>query len=220
MSDLDALLKAILANPEEDTPRLVYADALQERGEPGDEERAEFIRVQVAISRTAPDELCPRCIVDPNGHQKTNGPCRCTKPLWALRRRSRELLAFDWCPVAIPRTTPRIRTAPVDIELLDGNGLRAAFRSRRGFVARCWLPAADWLAHSDAILAAHPVTAVALTTIPELKFVFAGGGQPRAAHLPGRRQHRSDYGSWAVDRGIAIGLLRANWPGVTFTLPG
>lgn len=41
----DALLATILANPEEDTPRLVYADWLQENGE---EERAEFIRKAIA----------------------------------------------------------------------------------------------------------------------------------------------------------------------------
>lgn len=38
-----ALLAAIIANPDEDTPRLVYADWLQENGQ---EERAEFIRSQ------------------------------------------------------------------------------------------------------------------------------------------------------------------------------
>lgn len=38
-----ALYRAICANPDEDTPRLVYADWLQEHG---DEDRAEFIRVQ------------------------------------------------------------------------------------------------------------------------------------------------------------------------------
>lgn len=52
MTDGDALLAAILANPEEDTPRLVYADWLQENG---DEARAEFIRVQCELYRRFPD---------------------------------------------------------------------------------------------------------------------------------------------------------------------
>jgi uncharacterized protein (TIGR02996 family) len=43
MSDRDALLAAITANPDDDLPRLVYADWLEEYGEAG---RAEFIRVQ------------------------------------------------------------------------------------------------------------------------------------------------------------------------------
>jgi uncharacterized protein (TIGR02996 family) len=53
MTDGEALLKAIIDEPEDDTPRLVYADWLDENGDP---DRAEFIRVQVALARLAPDE--------------------------------------------------------------------------------------------------------------------------------------------------------------------
>jgi uncharacterized protein (TIGR02996 family) len=42
-----ALLRAIRANPDEDTPRLAYADWLDEHDQP---ERAEFIRVQVQLA--------------------------------------------------------------------------------------------------------------------------------------------------------------------------
>jgi uncharacterized protein (TIGR02996 family) len=55
MNDGDALLAAILANPDDDTPRLVYADWLQENGQP---ERAEFIRIgvrRVATPKTVPE---------------------------------------------------------------------------------------------------------------------------------------------------------------------
>jgi uncharacterized protein (TIGR02996 family) len=48
MNDHDALLRAIAAHPEEDTPRLMYADWLEENGQP---ERAEFVRVQVELGR-------------------------------------------------------------------------------------------------------------------------------------------------------------------------
>jgi uncharacterized protein (TIGR02996 family) len=41
-------LQAILANPDDDTPRLVYADWLDENGNP---ERAEFIRVQIELAK-------------------------------------------------------------------------------------------------------------------------------------------------------------------------
>jgi uncharacterized protein (TIGR02996 family) len=43
----DAFLQAIFDAPEDDTPRLVYADWLDEHGEP---ERAEFIRVQIQLA--------------------------------------------------------------------------------------------------------------------------------------------------------------------------
>jgi uncharacterized protein (TIGR02996 family) len=46
MSDRLALLRAILANPAENTPRLVYADWLEEHGTtPADTARVEFIRL-------------------------------------------------------------------------------------------------------------------------------------------------------------------------------
>lgn len=48
MSDLEALYRAILADPADDTPRLVYADALEDAGE-GD--RAAFVRGQVELAR-------------------------------------------------------------------------------------------------------------------------------------------------------------------------
>lgn len=48
MNDHDALLHAIGEHPEEDTPRLMYADWLEENGEP---ERADFVRVQVELAR-------------------------------------------------------------------------------------------------------------------------------------------------------------------------
>lgn len=46
-SDYDALLAAILDNPADDAPRLVFSDWLEEHGEG---ERAEFIRVQCRIA--------------------------------------------------------------------------------------------------------------------------------------------------------------------------
>jgi uncharacterized protein (TIGR02996 family) len=48
MDDRRALMAAIIANPEEDTPRLALADWLQEHGDKHDQARAEFILLQVA----------------------------------------------------------------------------------------------------------------------------------------------------------------------------
>ncbi|MBY0460193.1 MAG: TIGR02996 domain-containing protein [Gemmataceae bacterium] len=58
MTDTEAaLLAAIAANPEEDTPRLVYADYLDERGDKLAAARAEFIRLQVMLYRAPADTL-------------------------------------------------------------------------------------------------------------------------------------------------------------------
>lgn len=59
MTDRAALLLAVCQEPAEDTPRLVYADCLDDEGE---HERAEFIRVQVALAN-APT-TCDRTFCD------------------------------------------------------------------------------------------------------------------------------------------------------------
>jgi uncharacterized protein (TIGR02996 family) len=48
MTDGDDLYRAVLDSPEDDAPRLIYADWLDEHGRP---ERAEFIRLQCAMDR-------------------------------------------------------------------------------------------------------------------------------------------------------------------------
>jgi uncharacterized protein (TIGR02996 family) len=45
-----AFLQDIIAHPEDDAPRLIYADWLDDRGQPGDADRAEFIRAQVGLA--------------------------------------------------------------------------------------------------------------------------------------------------------------------------
>lgn len=55
-SDGDALFRAICEQPWEDTPRLVYADWLEENGDPV---RAEFIRVQVELAKLPPGGQWP-----------------------------------------------------------------------------------------------------------------------------------------------------------------
>jgi uncharacterized protein (TIGR02996 family) len=75
-ADRAAFLRAIADRPDDDLPRLVYADWLDEHGEPA---RAEFIRVQCELARLRRDD--PRVA--------------------ELRRREDELLAAheaDWRP--------------------------------------------------------------------------------------------------------------------------
>ena len=48
MTDHDALLRAVCAHPDDDTPRLVFADYLEETG---DADRAAFVRAQVEAAR-------------------------------------------------------------------------------------------------------------------------------------------------------------------------
>jgi uncharacterized protein (TIGR02996 family) len=50
MTHADAFLQDILAHPDDDTPRLIFADWLEEQGDAGNIVRAEFIRVQCALA--------------------------------------------------------------------------------------------------------------------------------------------------------------------------
>src|SRR5262245_51545686 len=59
MSDEAALLAAIRANPEEDTPRLMYADWLDEQGGASNEAHAEFIRLQIELAQAEPSRRQP-----------------------------------------------------------------------------------------------------------------------------------------------------------------
>ena len=79
MTHGDAFLQAVLAEPEDDAPRLIYADWLEERGDP----RGAFIRLQCAwngsaqrtrrvpIWKTKPTRCC--ISTKRNGRRRCNG---------------------------------------------------------------------------------------------------------------------------------------------------
>src|SRR5687768_14924073 len=65
MTDHAALLAAVCDRPDDDTPRLVYADLLDDDG---DAARAAFIRTQVELARTPEyHPLWAKCRHDPGG---------------------------------------------------------------------------------------------------------------------------------------------------------
>ena len=53
MSERDAFLQAVCEHPEDDAPRLVFADWLEEHGDPA---RADFIRTQIELAKLSPDD--------------------------------------------------------------------------------------------------------------------------------------------------------------------
>jgi uncharacterized protein (TIGR02996 family) len=58
-SDEAALRAAIIQHPDEDTPRLAYADLLDEIGGDSNQARAEFIRLQIRLEASRPDASRP-----------------------------------------------------------------------------------------------------------------------------------------------------------------
>lgn len=96
MTDGDALRAAILDNPDDDTPRLVYADWLDEAGQ---SDYAEFIRVQIELSHCR-DESC------------RPGPARCGRCYGCIRReRESELWPdrYEFSPICCTKDPERYR---------------------------------------------------------------------------------------------------------------
>lgn len=98
----EALLRTVIENPDEDTPRLVYADCFEENGEP---ERAEFIRVQCELDkipakhrRRAKLQECEKELLGLHGWAWAEELAFCVRK-WVYRRgfveRVEMLLALD-----------------------------------------------------------------------------------------------------------------------------
>lgn len=142
-SDRAALLAAIRRDPDSDTPRLVYADLLDDAGE---SDRAEFIRVQCALARIG--DTC-RC-----DHEVGVFSCEWCDERVPLRRRERELLAAKL--LGLPIWFPGNTATPT---------------ARRGFIEELsGVGEDDWFANAAAILAGPDVVLrrVRLTSPPEL----------------------------------------------------
>jgi len=222
MTHDDAFLQAIIESPNEDFPRLQFADWLDERGDP----RGEFIRVQMRLAELR-DQGCHEgetCNV--------TGACsECGRDVEAepLRRRERELLdahRSDWFRLLSRRPgfgeNNPLRWWPVasnDEELADRGAnvpiLSAAIEGtpRRGFVERVGLTAADWLAHADALTAAAPIREVALTTWPEVSCYVT------FAKFPQRKMRPVDVGENLTADEMMAKLFEHVWPRIQFTLP-
>lgn len=136
-TDETAILASILAFPDEDTPRLMYADEIEE----SDPARAEFIRVQCELARTpdcnpidpTADVWCRRCEL-----------CLREKELFAVLSRSfGESLGPLWSG---HRQSQHLRCEQHTSFMPDRQHI-----VRRGFVDELHLPAEDWLRHADAI---------------------------------------------------------------------
>jgi uncharacterized protein (TIGR02996 family) len=94
MTERDALVRAILENPAEDTPRLAYADWLQDTGRPADAARGEFIRLQVARHNPTGDTSVARQLVVAESLRKEEALLKKWGRAW-IPRSLRRTLAQD-----------------------------------------------------------------------------------------------------------------------------
>lgn len=216
MSDFNAFIRAICSNPADDTPRLVMADWLEENGQ---EERAEFIRVQCELAGV---EACNSA----GAWQVCNNVPECRS--CRLRRREDELvrlgamvnvLGIDrskWSDGIMP-------TLMIKRQYYTNGNSRSYYFATRGFVSALTCTAADWLKHADEVYwhpgqglcyplrdgrvtgisrpcpdTAQPLTRVVLTTMLPLV----------DSERLGRR-----YGEAAEE------FMSRLWPGIEFELP-
>ena len=103
-SDREAFMQAILDAPDDDTPRLIFADWLDEHGEA---ERAEFIRVQCELAK----HPGMNCGVMYCSERDAGGLCDSCTRYKALRRREAELFKSLGANPCMPRRTVFSRDA-------------------------------------------------------------------------------------------------------------
>ncbi len=137
MTDLERLHREAIARPAEDLPRLLYADAVEERDRPGDAELAAFVRVQCKYARLGNYErACPFVGQGPQRWEVGNCSCqgrecvRRERELWPIVRD--RFLDKGWGPVVCESAFARgqaTTTAPLAIV-------------RRGFIAEVRAPLA------------------------------------------------------------------------------
>lgn len=205
-TDRAAHLAAIRAAPDDDAPRLVYADWLDEHGQP---DRAELIRVQVELGAI-------QRLVREKGERA--GPAAAL--INRLADREHELLStgrvFDWLgdwhwnfysgSPAVHHQGGGRCLLYFGLPLIP----RLTVTFARGFLSAVTCPAREGLACLDEILSGHPVREVRLTTRPEYLSTVAGrdaNGTLIAVEGP------------QPDDATILADLKRRWDGITFHLP-
>jgi len=157
MSDKAALLRAIHANPDDDTPRLVYADWLDEHGQP---ERADLIRWQIEYERTSDNALHARAHELLLAHQAEwtayFGPRDSDRVHFGFHRGFPESVSFSGASPAdysVLKRFPEVRRIKIEMGKLSLGAVRAigalkqldALRVTETPFRPAWLPLLDAL---------------------------------------------------------------------------
>lgn len=153
-----AFIDDIIEHPEDDAVRLIFADWLEDHGQ---EERAEFIRVQCEIARM--EESGEACDIDPEvGHTCCEDPCPVCGSLakYAGLVERMEAVWYEpargFGPVHPAGFQATIGTLTKGLAI----GLLAV---RRGFAWGVRCPTATWLQHRVELVRSHPIERVELT---------------------------------------------------------
>lgn len=219
MTHHDAFLADIIANPEDDTPRLIYADWLEEHGGQPERERAEFIRVQCQLAKGL------RCAYEPGTYGDPFGLCLCLT--CELRRCEQSLLKhFDFesllwlgylhdCNpighVVDSKHTPP-RTWHGGWQIPTGGVPDLCVNFRRGFPEVLECSAASWLQVADELTARFPIREVMLTTPIDLEIEHVPSIRGAAEYTRWRISGRTWRRSFNLQRDLVRAGLRGEWP--------
>jgi uncharacterized protein (TIGR02996 family) len=216
MIEEQSLLAAVLADPDDDAPRLIYADWLDERGEC---DRAEFIRVQVALAQME-SEWVPRC-----DHRQGNCPgCKFRRRRRRLRDREVGLLRPSGGTGGLESMWPRPEWSNGLADLLRPWG-HGGYSFRRGFPERLVCSGEQCRARLDYLrLCVAPVREVELFDLPGVEADDSGSlatryrlaGTP-AWHFPGELPDVRVPPSRQPEH-LILSLLALHYRGVEFTL--
>lgn len=129
----------------------MFSDWLEENGE---EDRSEFIRLQIEIAQTIADCGCANCVRDRNGGHFHNGPCSFGESFkrersWIATNRKalREQYGFD---------AGLRRQGPIGDGFMEG-------LFDRGFIGSIRLTAEQFEQHAAELFRDHPITEVVLS---------------------------------------------------------
>lgn len=196
MTDGDAIYRSILAEPSEDLHRLAYADWLDERGRPGDAERAEFIRIQCELWRADP------------GRREGCGS-------HGLVGRERQILENHNADQ--PATNRHAWSAG-----LHSPGFRFV-RFERGFPSSVGFDGDAWVAVGDLVTRRYPIRRVELSSLPRVG--WSGPAGPTALlHIRFLGHDRTPAMAFQACRPaaryrMAAALLCHHWRRISFDLP-
>ncbi len=161
MNEREAMLAAILADPEADLPRLMYADWLEEYG--SDPKRAELIRIQCDPLYSLPCEQ----VWNPGLQEFPHIEVRCLD--YVIAEQDTE---ENWCPQCKVRHRVMQILHTYDTESVKhepypftGNGWTAytVCQYSRGLVCEVRCPMSGWLDHGPRLVREHPIQFVRIT---------------------------------------------------------
>lgn len=219
---LDGALERVLAEPERDDHRLVYASVCEQLG---DSARAEFVRAQCQLKGHPKCGEERDCAIANAGIPKhPQRWCPGCAPVAGLRAREFDSLraqncCWEWTSVGEPghAWVCDARQRSVTLNSTSATPITCFFS--RGFVEAVTCSAAFWLLQEEIIRATHPVRAVKLTSgldwyAEEREGIVLQTGQRPIVTRTCRRANRN--GGWSRESVAVERLLEIEWPCIKF----